>query len=67
MRQLTINEVTEVSGGTVSEDTAYGGSLGASVAFLGVALALSNPVGIGIFLGASILSSGLAIYYAAEE
>ena len=67
MRQLTINEVTQVSGGTVSENAAYGGSLGASMGFLGVALALSNPVTAGIFLGASIVSSGLAIYYATEE
>jgi len=64
MRQLTEAEINQVSGGAISDDTGYGGSLGAAGGFLAGALALSNPIGIAGLAAASIACSGIAIYYA---
>jgi hypothetical protein len=60
MRELNVNEIQEVNGGGVAE---WGVSVGTATAFLGMALAVSNPIGAGIFAGASILSSGAAFFY----
>lgn len=65
--ELDLSEIEAVSGG-VSNDAAYGTSLGASGGFLalGLTVAALTPVGMGVMLGASIASAGAAIYYAAQ-
>jgi len=66
MRELNVCEIEEVNGGVVSQDAAYGAALGAAGGFLaiGVGVAALTPVGVGIMLGASIISSGFAIWEA---
>lgn len=66
--ELEPSEIDAVSGG-VSNDTAYGASLGAAGGFLAMGAlgaAALTPVGMGVMLGASIFSAGAAIYYAAQ-
>ncbi len=67
MRELNEMELEEVSGG-ISRSIGYQTSLGAAGGFLALAVGASalTPVGIGLMAGASIFSSGLAIYYAAR-
>ncbi len=67
VRELDPSEIDAVSGG-VSDDAVYGASLGAAGGFLaiGIGVAALTPVGMGIMLGASIVSSGVAIYTAAQ-
>ena len=60
MVELTTKEISEIGAGGTAE---WGVSIGSATAFLGFALAVSNPIGAGILAGASIASSGLAIYY----
>lgn len=60
MKQLSESEIDGVSGGGTAE---WGVSVGAAVSFLGMALMVTNPVGAGVLAGASIVSSGLAIYH----
>lgn len=66
MQQLSIAEIDMVNGG-VSEDTAYGASIGVSGGALFTAFACAaalTPVGMGLLLGTSILASSVAIYHA---
>ena len=60
MQNLSMSEMECVSGGGTAE---WGVSVGASVAFLGMALAVTAPVAVGVLAGASIISSGLAMYH----
>jgi len=63
---LTMNEIDEVSG-AIGEDTLYGTAVGAGLGLLGLGLTVTAPVwGTAALLGASIFSSGLAIYSAWE-
>lgn len=66
MRELTLSEVEEVSGGAVSDDTSYGVSVATAGAFLIKGMAMTNPVGAAIVLGASLFASGMAIYYVSK-
>jgi|TARA_B100000929_G_scaffold124220_1_gene98309 bacteriocin-like protein len=68
MKELSIQELDAVSGG-VSDDTIYAGSLASAGGFLFTAItsaAALTPVGMGILLTASIISSGIAIATAYE-
>lgn len=68
MQEMTFAEIQMVDG-AVSNDAAYGASLGAAGGFLFTAFACAaalTPVGMGLLLGASIISSGFAIYTAAQ-
>ncbi len=67
MRELTLTELGEVSGG--GPDAGYGAGVTAAVGFLAMGLTLAaGPLSIGaaIFYGASILSSGSSIYRAMQ-
>lgn len=66
MKELNTDEVLAVSGG-VSDDTLYGASLASAGGFLFTAVTAAaslTPVGMGILLGASIISSGAALVIA---
>ncbi|HZX77316.1 hypothetical protein [Lysobacter sp.] len=66
MRELTVQEISLVNG-AVSDDAAYGASLGGAV-FLAGAL-LVPGIGTGVALaawGGSLICSGLAIRYASR-
>lgn len=69
MRELTLTDLDQVDG-AVSSDTAYSVAVGVATALaLGAVGAAAIPiaaVGIGILAGGSIISSGLAIYYAMQ-
>lgn len=68
MFELDPTQIDAVGGG-VSNDTAYGASLGAAGGFLAMGAlgaAALTPIGMGVMLGASIASAGAAIYYAAQ-
>jgi bacteriocin-like protein len=68
MKELSIQELNAVSGG-VSDDTIYAGALASAGGFLFTAItsaAALTPVGMGILLTASIISSGIAIATAYE-
>lgn len=68
MVELDMNEMALVSGG-VSDDVAYGASVGAAVGLLALGVAASPILaagGIALFVGASIAASGVAIYTALE-
>jgi hypothetical protein len=68
MFELDPTEIEAVSGG-ISNDTGYGAALGAAGGFLAMGAlgaAALTPVGMGVMLGASIVSSGMAMYYAAQ-
>ena len=60
MKELKETELAIVNGGG---DVEWGVSVATSVSFLAMALAVTNPVGVGVLAGASIISSGLAIYH----
>lgn len=65
MQELTATEIAMVNGGAVSDDAVYGASLAAAGGFLVTAIACAaalTPVGMGILVGASIISSANAIY-----
>jgi len=67
MRELTLTELGEVSGG--APDAVYAAGVGAAVGFLAMGLVLAaGPLSLGaaIFYGASILSSGSTIYRATQ-
>lgn len=58
-------EVEQVGGGYVSDDAAYGASVGVAGGLLGLGLTVTAPVwGTAALLGGSIAASGLAISYA---
>lgn len=59
MKEMSMAEIESVAGGGVAE---WRASVGAATAFLGIGLGVANPIGAGILLGASIISSGLAMY-----
>lgn len=59
--ELNETEIQSVAGAGTAE---WGVSVGASVAFLGMALAVTTPIGIGVLAGASIVSSSMAMWYA---
>lgn len=66
MEILNISEIEHVSG-AISNDTGYAVSLGSAGGFLAMGLAgaaMLTPLGMGVMLGASIFSSGMAIRYA---
>lgn len=64
MRELNMQEVEQISGG-ISNDTAYGTSVGVSGVLLGLGLTVTAPVwGTAALLGGSIAASGMAISYA---
>ncbi|MBO1256453.1 hypothetical protein J3L16_12240 [Alteromonas sp. 5E99-2] len=63
MKELNINEIKAVNG-AISNNAAWGASIGAAVAFVGFAVAVSNPIGAGIFAAASIVSSSTSFFYA---
>jgi 4-diphosphocytidyl-2C-methyl-D-erythritol kinase len=66
LRELTADEIDEVAGG-ISADTAWGVSTGTAAA-LGIgATVVAAPFTAAILAGASIISSGLAIYYVLSE
>lgn len=67
MFELELDEVNAVGGG-ISEDASYGAAVGVAGGFLalGLGVAALTPVGMGVMLGASIISSGVAIYTAAQ-
>ena len=68
MDNRSATEIQVVSG-AISIDTAYGASLGSAGGFLAMGIAAASmitPIGLGVMLGASIFSSGTAIYYASE-
>lgn len=63
MKELSIHELEAVSGG-ISDDAIYGGSLASAGGFLFTAITTAaslTPVGMGVLLTASIISSGIAI------
>ena len=67
MRDLTLAELGEVSGG--APDAVYAAGVGAAIGFLAMGLIVAaGPLSIGaaIFYGASILSSGSTIYRATQ-
>ncbi|GAA0853545.1 hypothetical protein [Aliiglaciecola litoralis] len=57
---LDNSEINAITGGGTAE---WAVSVGAATAFLGMALAVSNPVGIGVLAAASIASSTLAMLH----
>lgn len=65
MQELNLSDIEQVSGGRISADAGWGGSLGVSSALLGIGAAVTAPVwGTAALIGGSIIVSGLAIYYA---
>lgn len=64
MKEISDIELCQVAGG-VSDDAAYGASVGVSGALLGLGLTVTAPVwGTAALIGGSIAASGMAIYYA---
>ncbi len=63
MQVLSFNEIEQASGGDWGE-TGYSVSVGVGMAFFGLAVIASAPLAAGLMAGASIVSSGFAIYYA---
>ncbi|WKD48396.1 hypothetical protein [Microbulbifer spongiae] len=64
MKELTMNEIEQVSGG-VSNDAAYGASVGVAGGLLALGLTVTAPVwGTAALLGGSIFASAMAIQYA---
>ena len=63
MKELNPMEIKQING-AISNDVGWGTSIGAAVAFVGIAVAISNPIGAGIFAGASIVSSATSLFYA---
>ncbi|MBV1905440.1 MAG: hypothetical protein KUG75_05130 [Pseudomonadales bacterium] len=62
MRELTVDEMSSVSGGIASSGDR---AAAAATAFLGMGLVVMGgpfSVGAALFYGASILSSGISIY-----
>ena len=70
MQELSFEEIDQVAGAFyISDDGAYGASVGVAVGFLATAIAvgIAAPVAAGLIGGlavASMASSGMAMYYA---
>lgn len=60
MKELTISDVEQVSGG-ISDDVIWGGAITVSGALLAGAIAVSSPILVVALAGGSLISSGIAM------